>query len=55
MVAIAERLGAKVQGDDGESYDGSEPLDDDDNTAAEQLPASAPASRRPWWRRLFGG
>jgi hypothetical protein len=40
MVGIAERLGAKVQGDDGEEYPESlEPAD---------------ASRNaPWWRRLF--
>ncbi len=28
MVALADRLGARVQGDDGDFYDGSEPLDD---------------------------
>jgi hypothetical protein len=28
MVALANRLGARVQGDDGENYDGTEPLDE---------------------------
>jgi hypothetical protein len=40
MVKIAELLGAKVQGDDGEEY--PEALDR----------ADAPR-RAPWWRRLF--
>jgi hypothetical protein len=40
MVKIAEVLGAKVQGDDGEEYP----------EALEQADASRNA---PWWRRLF--
>jgi hypothetical protein len=49
MCAIADRLGAHVQGDDGEPY-----------TAADvpAIEASAdepePRASRSWWRRLFG-
>ena len=52
MVVLAERLGARVQGDDGEWYTGDEPLDamldaaDDDSS-----PSGGPAS---WWRHLIG-
>lgn len=45
MVQLAERLGAKVQGDEGELYlDASgdpEPMDE---------PAPAERSRKPWWK-----
>jgi hypothetical protein len=43
---IAQRLGARLVGDDGEEYgsDGRPAVDD-----AQPLP------RRPWWRRIFGG
>ncbi len=43
MVLIAERLGANVQGDDGERY--PEPLS----------PVKPIASKPSFWRRLFGG
>ena len=43
MVEIAARLGARIQGDEGELYTGGEPMYDD-----------AVRLRRPWWRRLFG-
>lgn len=33
MIRVAERLGARVQGDDGELYTGDEPLDDDVDTS----------------------
>ena len=42
MVTIAKRLGATVQGDDGEHY-------------PESLPPPKPAARPSLWRRLFGG
>jgi hypothetical protein len=54
MVALAGRLGARVQGDEGELYDGSEPLDDY-HAAAEPRRSDAAGSERPWWRRLLGG
>jgi hypothetical protein len=40
MVKIAEILGAKVQGDDGEEY-------------PEALQRDDPSRKAPWWRRLF--
>ncbi|MBB3656481.1 hypothetical protein FHX15_001709 [Rhizobium sp. BK650] len=47
MWSIAERLGAKVQGDDGEFYgpDG-EPIADVTSTPGSE----SPAVKRPWWR-----
>jgi hypothetical protein len=52
MVRLAQQLGARVQGDDGELYTGDEPLDDYLRTAAD---AERPAPRRAsWWRRLTG-
>lgn len=45
MCAIAERLGARVQGDDGEDY----PL-----AKTGSLDAGSTVERPPWWRRLFG-
>ena len=54
MVAVAERLGARVQGNEGEFYDGTEPLDDY-HAHAQQYEPPAPAEARPWWRRLLGG
>ncbi|MGN6505181.1 MAG: hypothetical protein ACTHM6_06410 [Tepidisphaeraceae bacterium] len=42
MVQIAERLGANVQGDDGERY-------------PESLPSAKPSTNPSFWRRLFGG
>ena len=52
MVRIAEQLGARVQGDDGELYSGDEPLDD----ALEGTASPAPPAPRPrsWWRRFTG-
>jgi hypothetical protein len=51
-VAVAERLGARVQGDGVEFYDGTEPLDE---YHADALQYDPPAEARPWWRRLSGG
>jgi hypothetical protein len=42
MVAIAQRLGANVQGDDGERYPDA------------LNPAAAPAPKPSFWRRWFG-
>ena len=53
MVALAARLDAHVQGDEGERYDGSEPLDSYHADAERREPP--PAESRPWWRRLLGG
>jgi hypothetical protein len=39
MLRIAERLGANVQGDDGEAY-----------LRAEDFPDERPRPQRPWWR-----
>jgi hypothetical protein len=62
MVSLAEQLGAEVQGEEGERYTGSEPLDAylglAEPTAPERQrpePASPePPAARPkaWWRRL---
>jgi hypothetical protein len=43
MVQIAERLGANVQGDDGERYPES------------LAPSQSSSSKPSFWRRLFGG
>jgi len=51
--AIAARLGARVQGDDGEVYE----LGPDGEAREVGVEASPPASggpRRSWWRRLLG-
>jgi hypothetical protein len=50
---IAQRLRARLVGDDGEEYgpDGR-PLVDDPQPLPRRAP---PPPRRPWWRRLFGG
>ena len=47
LYQIAQRLGARVFGDDGEEYgaDGVPAADD----------ASTPPPRQSWWRWLFGG
>jgi hypothetical protein len=45
MINVAEALGARVQGDDGEDYDTPPPP---------PRPKSEP-SARPLWKRLFGG
>jgi hypothetical protein len=55
LVAIAERLGAKVQGDGGEVYSGDEPVD---TWAAENTLPFTPRTviitqRLPWWRRIM--
>jgi hypothetical protein len=53
MVQIAERLGAKVQGDDCEVYPGGgqpayyEDLDED------MAPSRSQAGSIPWWKRWF--
>ena len=47
MVRLAERLGARVQGDDGELYTGDEPLDEPPDEAA-------PATKRSTIRTLLG-
>jgi len=50
MVLLADRLGARVQGDDGEFYSGNESLDDNPAAAA-TVDDTGPAS---WWRKLMG-
>jgi hypothetical protein len=55
LVAISERLGAKVQGDGGEVYSGDEPVDE---WAAENTLPFTPRTmiitqRLPWWRRVL--
>lgn len=48
MVRLAERLGARVQGDEGELYTDAKPSGD--------APAAQVAARSTsWWRRLTGG
>jgi hypothetical protein len=54
MVALANRLGARVQGDEGEVYDGTESLDDYHAAAGRRSDTAAVRERRPWWRRLLG-
>jgi hypothetical protein len=55
LVAIAERLGAKVQGDGGEVYSGAEPVDE--WLAANTLPFTPRTviitQRLPWWKRVM--
>jgi hypothetical protein len=54
LVAIAERLGAKVQGDGGEVYSGDEPVDE--WAEYDELPYTPRqimiTQRLPWWKRL---
>jgi len=54
LVAIAERLGAKVQGDGGEVYSGAEPVDE--WLASNTLPFTPRTviitQRLPWWKRF---
>ena len=47
MFRIAQALGAKLVGDEGERYGA-------DGEAIDR-PERATSTRRPWWRRLFGG
>ncbi|MDQ3996030.1 MAG: hypothetical protein M3303_03315 [Gemmatimonadota bacterium] len=55
LVAIAERLGAKVQGDGGEVYSGEEPVDE--WAEYDELPYTPRqillTQRLPWWRRVL--
>lgn len=55
LVAMAERLGAKVQGDGGEVYSGDEPVDEwlEDNTLPFTPRTVVITQRLPWWRRLL--
>ena len=54
LVAIAQLLGAKVQGDGGEIYSGDEPVDA--WAAASTLPFTPRSviltQRLPWWKRI---
>jgi hypothetical protein len=54
LVAIAERLGAKVQGDGGEVYSGDEPVDEwvEANTLPFTPRTVGITQRLPWWRRI---
>jgi hypothetical protein len=56
MVAIADQLEARVQGDDGEYYTGAETLDEwlDRSRSAQTRGGPAAAEPRSWWRRLLG-
>jgi hypothetical protein len=55
LVAIAHRLGAKVQGDGGEVYSGEEPIDE--WAEYDELPYTPRSviitQRLPWWRRVL--
>jgi hypothetical protein len=55
LVTIAERLGAKVQGDGGEVYSGDEPVDE--WAEYDELPYTPRqimiTQRLPWWRRVL--
>jgi hypothetical protein len=55
LVTIAERLGAKVQGDGGEVYSGAEPVDEwrEDNTLPFTPRTVMITQRLPWWRRVL--
>jgi hypothetical protein len=55
LVAIAERLGAKVQGDGGEVYSGAEPVDEwlEDNTLPFTPRPIMITQRLPWWKRVI--
>ena|SRR5438045_489673 len=54
MVAIANKLNAKVQGDDGEIYTGGGSRNFL-SAPAPAKPTSAPAPAKSWFRRLFRG
>lgn len=52
MHQIAQRLGARIVGDDGEEYDAT---GRQTGVAAGPLRGQPPQGpRRPWWKRLFG-
>jgi hypothetical protein len=55
LVAIAERLGAKVQGDGGEVYSGDEPVDEwaEEDTLPFTPRTVIITQRLPWWRRIM--
>jgi hypothetical protein len=55
LVAIADRLGAKVQGDGGEVYSGDEPVDEwaEDNELPYTPRTVIITQRLPWWRRVL--
>jgi hypothetical protein len=57
LVAIAERLGAKVQGDGGEVYSGAEPVDEwvESNTLPFTPRTVMITQRLPWWKRIMRG
>ena len=55
LVALSERLGAKVQGDGGEVYSGDEPVDEwaEDNILPFTPRTVIITQRLPWWRRVL--
>jgi hypothetical protein len=55
LVTMAERLGAKVQGDGGEVYSGEEPVDEwaEDNILPFTPRTVIITQRLPWWRRAL--
>jgi hypothetical protein len=55
LVAIADRLGAKVQGDGGEVYSGEEPVDEwaEDNELPYTPRTVIITQRLPWWKRVL--
>jgi hypothetical protein len=55
LVAIAEQLGAKVQGDGGEVYSGAEPVDEwlEDKTLPFTPRPVMITQRLPWWKRIM--
>jgi hypothetical protein len=46
MLEMAKKLGAKVQGDDGEVYTSPTSYHDEDDSVSHES--------RPWWKRLLG-
>lgn len=55
LVQIAERLGAKVQGDGGEVYSGDEPVDEwlEDNILPFTPRTVSITQRLPWWQQML--
>ena len=55
LVAIAQLLGAKVQGDGGEVYSGDEPVDEwaEDDELPYTPRTVILTQRLPWWRRVL--
>jgi hypothetical protein len=51
LALLAKRLGARVQGDEGEFYgDDGESIPEADGSPPEVEPKRSPAPRKPWWK-----